>query len=480
MVGLPASASPGLGISVSIEESDQTDAELAGSIWIGGEQGETKIRTINIRSLSSDTDQQISFEVLDQIRVDGVPQTDFSQPSFLTEWITFEPESPVIAPGETVSVEMRLAIPLDAQDRAHEAVLRVLASGLSIPEGESENVGTQAIVGTRIAIPSEMWVGVGDALDLEPAFEITGVDGVLLDNQRFVRVFIDNTGLVPIRPVGTIQLSDPAFAERIFEPVDFRMSDVIAGEVGFVDVPVADDVVDGFYRTFVTAQSGTVRNTRLFEGQLIFDDPNALSIPDLLIRIGLFIFASLGLVFGYRMILKARGLEKEKALAEKEAAKKAAAQTKPAPTRKPRPKAAAKKTTTSSKAPAKKPAAKSASAAQTRQKSAAKPKPTASTATKRTAPAKPPAKKAAASSAAAKPASTRKTPANKTQATKTQPTKTANKPAQGATAKPKTPQKAKPAGSNASANKSTSQTGKKPAAGKPASERRTRTKPEQS
>ena len=477
MVGLPASASPGLGISVSIEESDQTDAELAGSIWIGGEQGETKIRTINIRSLSSDTDQQISFEVLDQIRVDGVPQTDFSQPSFLTEWITFEPESPVIAPGETVSVEMRLAIPLDAQDRAHEAVLRVLASGLSIPEGESENVGTQAIVGTRIAIPSEMWVGVGDALDLEPAFEITGVDGVLLDDQRFVRVFIDNTGLVPIRPVGTIQLSDPAFAERIFEPVDFRMSDVIAGEVGFVDVPVADDVVDGFYRTFVTAQSGTVRNTRLFEGQLVFDDPNALSIPDLLIRIGLFIFASLGLVFGYRMILKARRLEKEKALAEKEAAEKTAAQTKPAPTRKTRTKATStNKATTSSKAPAKKPAAKSASAAQARQNSAAKPKPAASTASNRTAASKPPAKKAAASSAAAKSASTRKTPANKTQ-----PTKTANKPAQrSASAKPTTPQKAKPAGSNASANKSTSQTGKKPAAGKPASERRTRTKPEQS
>jgi hypothetical protein len=292
---------PGLGISISLVNDGPTDAERSGSLWVGVEQGQSVTRTINIRSLSDDTTQSLEFELYDIIRTDGEKVTDYAQPSKLTPWLVVSPDSPEVEPGETISVTLTFTAPEDASDAAFDAVLRVLASGVAV-EDTDEDDGTKAIVKTKLAIEANLWLGVGDALTLEPNFEIESVDGALIDGRKFIRIFIKNNGLVTIEPTGRFQLSDPAFVERVFEPVDFESKEILSSQLGFVDVPVPDDVVDGIYRSFVTAQSGSVRKTQLFEGQIVFDDPNALSISDLAIRIGIFIIAALGLVLGVRLL----------------------------------------------------------------------------------------------------------------------------------------------------------------------------------
>ena len=294
-------ALPGLGISISMVNDGPTDAERSGSLWVGVEQGQSVTRTMNIRSLSDDTTQSLEFELYDIIRNDGEKVTDYSQPSKLTPWLVVSPDSPEVEPGETISVTLTFSAPEDADDAVFDAVLRVLASGVAV-EDTSEDEGTKAIVKTKLAIEANLWLGVGDALTLEPNFEIESVDGALIGGQKYIRIFIRNNGLVAIEPTGRFQLSDPAFAERVFEPVDFEFEEIGSGQLGFVDVPVPDDVVDGIYRSFVTAQSGSVRKTQLFEGQIVFDDPNALSVSDLAIRLGIFIIASLGLVMGVRLL----------------------------------------------------------------------------------------------------------------------------------------------------------------------------------
>ena len=292
---------PGLGISISLVNDGPTDAERSGSLWVGVEQGQSVTRTINIRSLSDDTTQSLEFELYDIIRTDGEKVTDYAQPSKLTPWLVVSPDSPEVEPGETISVTLTFTAPEDASDAAFDAVLRVLASAVAL-EDTDEDDGTKAIVKTKLAIEANLWLGVGDALTLEPNFEIESVDGALIDGRKFIRIFIKNNGLVTIEPTGRFQLSDPAFVERVFEPVDFESKEILSSQLGFVDVPVPDDVVDGIYRSFVTAQSGSVRKTQLFEGQIVFDDPNALSISDLAIRIGIFIIAALGLVLGVRLL----------------------------------------------------------------------------------------------------------------------------------------------------------------------------------
>jgi hypothetical protein len=301
--GLPAMADPGLGISVSFEKAEQTDAEVTGSIWVGGDQGSTLTRTILVRSLSDDVTQALSFEIYDQILVNDQITTDTTVPSRISDWVTFSPAQPIVRPGGEVRITMAIDIPSDAADGAFDATLRVKAGSVqNLEEIENDSTGVKAVVGTSLAIDSGMWLGVGDALTLMPNFEIMGVDGVLLEGTKFVRVFFENTGLVPLRLSGRLQLADAAFAELVYDPVDFLVPQIRTNEQGYVDVPVQQQLEDGFYRSFVIAQHGGVRKTEIFEGQIVFDDPNALTLPDILIRGALFLAALGALVFGYRLI----------------------------------------------------------------------------------------------------------------------------------------------------------------------------------
>jgi hypothetical protein len=301
MVPMVGYSLPGLGISISFVNDGPTDAERAGSLWVGVEQGESVTRTMNIKSLSDDTTQSLEFELFDIVRVDGRKETDYTKPSKLTPWLVVSPVAPEVAPGETISVTLTFSAPEDSRDEAFDAVLRILASGVDGDDVDAEG-GTKAIVKTKLAIEANLWLGVGDALTLEPNFEIDSVDGALIDEQKYIRIFFRNNGIVSIEPEGRFQLSDPAFVDRIFEPIDFEAEEILAGQLGFVDVLISDDVIDGVYRSFVTAQSGSVRKTQLFEGEIVFDDPNALAIPELALRIGVFVIATLGLVFGVRML----------------------------------------------------------------------------------------------------------------------------------------------------------------------------------
>jgi hypothetical protein len=202
---------------------------------------------------------------------------------------------------------MTIDIPSDAPDGAFDATLRVMAGSVeNLEEIESDSNGVKAVVGTRLAMDSGMWLGVGDALELMPNFEIIGVDGVLLEGTKYVRVFFENTGLVPLRLSGRLQLADAAFAELVYDPIDFLVPQIRTNQQGYVDVPVQPGIEDGNYRSFVIAQHGGVRKTEIFEGQIVFDDPNALTLPDALLRGALFLVALGGLVFGYRMIRSSR------------------------------------------------------------------------------------------------------------------------------------------------------------------------------
>lgn len=307
-LGLPAKAVDGLGISVSFGGSNQTSNESAGSLWVGAEQGSVASRKIVITSLSTDVVQQIGFAVYDKVSVDGKIVTETTRDSELASWVSFTPSNPQIAPGESVEIEMRVSIPDNAPDRAYDLNLRVFASTTQ-PDAAASESGTRATVGTMIGLDSDFWLGVGDALELVPDFEINAIDGVLIAGKNYIRVFFDNNGLVTIQPRGRLQLSDPAFVDRVFEPLDFVGPEISDGSSGFVDVSVGPEVVDGFYRTFVTAESGGVRKTRLFEGQLVFDDPNILTVPELALRIFLFVAAGFGMVMGVRLLRRKKPVD---------------------------------------------------------------------------------------------------------------------------------------------------------------------------
>ena len=280
LTALPLTANANtLGISVSVESSDEEN--VAGlrndSVWFTVEPGESMSRTVTIRS-SSDLDQEIQFELYDFLYTNNSRSIAIDSPSATSEWFSVEEDSLVVPSGEARQFTLTYSIPADAEERSYEGVLRVAATSAEGLAAANEGEGTRAVVGGRLAIDVPFWVGIGDALNLLPNFEINSIEGLLIEGRPVLEVEIENTGPVPLFLQGTVQLADPVFADRIFDPVDFRLNTVPSDGTGFARVELNPEITDGDWRVLVTAEQAEVRKTRLFETEIVFRDPNA--IPD--------------------------------------------------------------------------------------------------------------------------------------------------------------------------------------------------------
>ncbi len=279
--GIPLTAKADtLGISVSVEPTEQSNS--AGlrndSVWFALEPGESMSRTVSVQSYS-DLDQEIEFELYDYQYIDNSRSIALDSESSTVEWFSVEEVDLVVPSRETRQFTLTYSIPTDAEERSYEGVLRVAATSAEAPTEESaQSSGTRAVVGGRMAIDVPFWVGIGDALNLLPNFEINSIEGLLIEGRPVLEVEIENTGPVPLFLQGTVQFADPVFADRVFDPVDFRLNTVPSDGTGLTRVELNPEITDGDWRVLVTAAQGEVRKTRLFETELVFRDPNA--VPD--------------------------------------------------------------------------------------------------------------------------------------------------------------------------------------------------------
>lgn len=299
--GLSAQADESLGIGVQIVESSQGDLSMGNRAWFGIEPGERGTAVFKVVS-QSNLDQTITYEVFDKEIVNGTSQADTSELSETAQWLSFEPAVAIVPAGGSREITMTYDIPTDAPEEAFDAVLRVLATG----EDSSEEVqaGSKAVVGAAVGMDIDVWLGIGNAVSLLPNFDIRDVQGVILPQGRFLRVEFENLGVVPLALRGSVQLADPVLVERSFEPITYAARIIQSGDRGYVDVPVAEEVTDGNWNVFVSATQAQVRQTRLFEKEIVFAAPSEGGIPWGLIQsvlIGLFALLA---VYGLRKIVR--------------------------------------------------------------------------------------------------------------------------------------------------------------------------------
>lgn len=298
--GLSAQADDSLGIGVQVVESSQGDLSMGNRAWFGIEPGESGTTVFKVVS-QSDMDQTITYEVFDLEIVNGESQADTSELSQTAKWSSFEPAVAIIPAGGSREITMTYDIPENAPEEAFDAVLRVLATGESTTDQIQS--GSRAVVGSAVGMDIEVWLGIGDAVSLLPNFDIKDVQGVILPQGRFLRVEFENLGLVPLALRGSVQLADPVLVERSFEPTTYVARIISAGESGYVDVPVVDDITDGNWNVFVSATQAQVRQTKLFEKEIVFAAPSEGGIPWGLIQSALIGLFALLAVYGlWRMV----------------------------------------------------------------------------------------------------------------------------------------------------------------------------------
>jgi len=304
----------GLGISVSIVPYTDESGLGGGNdkLWFPIEPGQTLNREIEVTS-QSDLRQVVYVQAFDYITEDGVRSTDFSQPSVISEWLSQEAiEGVVLEPRESVTIPITLSVPSDAVQRAYEGKVRVIATEVDEEQEEDQGGGVKAIVKGAVAIDLAFWVGVGDVLTLLPSFDIADLEGVLIGDSKFIRIYFDNTGLSPLRLRGSAQFSDPQFVERVFDPVSFVSPEIPPGESGFAEVLIDQEITEGNWNVFVVAEQDGIRQTRLFEGNIRFVEPGALPAwVGLAAQIAIGLLSLVGAMVGLRAIRSTRNRNDE-------------------------------------------------------------------------------------------------------------------------------------------------------------------------
>jgi len=307
-----AQANDDLGLSVTVVSTanEQGLTEGNDSLWFGVEPGDSVVRTVEVSS-ESQIDQVIQVELFDFGFENGERFTDFSKPSQISEWFGFRDEQVLLPAGDSVEIDLEFSIPSSAEQLSYEGTARIVASAAAPAEANSDGSSFQAIVGGRAAIDIPFWLGIGDALSFVPEFNIVSIQGVLIEQTKYLRVFVENTGTIPIRLRGSAQFADPVFEDRIFDPFDFRIPEIGFDSSGSVDVEIDQSITEGDWNILVSASQGAIRQSKLFEQNISFSDPGSGINPlALALQIGIFLgFLALA-IFGYRLIRSPRSSEK--------------------------------------------------------------------------------------------------------------------------------------------------------------------------
>jgi competence protein ComEA len=268
----PAAGELGIGVEILPTQSDNPAQLGANSeMWFAIEPGQSAQRQFRIIS-TSDIVQSVVFELWQVTIVDGEPIIDRTTRSPSEEWVTFNPPKINLEPRGRQDVTMTYTIPANTEPAVFESYLRILVSARDAPVDENPNAGVQAVIQGALAFRKSVWLGIGDAANLATDLEISGVAGWLTDkNEKAVRVLITNTGNTPIRPIGSVQIADPLFADNTFGPFEFRTNSINPGDSAYGDAIVDPAITDGRWSLFVQATQGSIRKTAKFDQEIRFD-----------------------------------------------------------------------------------------------------------------------------------------------------------------------------------------------------------------
>jgi hypothetical protein len=115
-----------------------------------------------------------------------------------------------------------------------------------------------------------MFVGVGSYAEFRSNFEIVDVDGYINSKGNAARVFLKNTGRVPILLNGDVSFQDATFGGPVLGPFDFSTSRISPGQTAFAAVQLPETITESKWKIFTKASVGINTKTRIFEKDLSF------------------------------------------------------------------------------------------------------------------------------------------------------------------------------------------------------------------
>jgi hypothetical protein len=261
-------------------------------LWVVAVPGEKSIRRFTVSNTSNRRidvnlklggaqilDGQISFDKNARLRSEGY--ASFS-------------ENPVkLSPNEQKVIQVIFSPPSGTESFAEDGYLVASVAGKDV----SSKSGLQVVIPTVYQYAYPMFVGIGSYAEFRSDFEILDVDGYINSKGNALKVFLKNTGKIPILLNGNVSFQDATFGGPVLGPFEFSTSRISPGQTAFAAVQLPETITETKWKIFTKASVGINTKTRIFEKDLSF---TGVSLFTRAVQALLAIVSFLGLLWSWR------------------------------------------------------------------------------------------------------------------------------------------------------------------------------------
>jgi len=260
-------------------------------LWVVAAPGEKTVRRFTVSNTSSRR-IDVGLKLGGAKILDGVISFDKDAKLKSDSFASFS-ENPVkLSPNEQKVIEVIFSAPSGAESFAEDGYLVASIAGKDV----SSKGKLQVVIPTVYQYAYPMFVGVGSYEEFRSNFEIIDVDGYINSKGNALRVFLKNTGKIPILLNGDVSFQDSTFGGPVLGPFDFSTSRISPGQTAFVAVQLPDTITETKWKIFTKAKVGINTKTRIFEKELSF---TGVSVIARVIQVLLAIASFLGLLWSW-------------------------------------------------------------------------------------------------------------------------------------------------------------------------------------
>jgi hypothetical protein len=261
-------------------------------LWLVAVPGEKSTRRFTVSNSSSNR-IEVNLKLGGARILDGIISFDKDAKLKSEGYASFS-ENPVkLAPNEQKVIEVIFSAPSGVESFAEDGYLVASIAG----EKVSSSNGLQVVIPTVYQYAYPMFVGVGSYAEFRSNFEIVDVDGYINSKGNALRVFLKNTGKIPILLNGDVSFQDATFGGPVLGPFDFSTSRISPGQTAYVAVQLPETITETKWKIFTKATVGINTKTRIFEKDLSF---TGVSFFTRAVQVILAMVSFLGLLWSWR------------------------------------------------------------------------------------------------------------------------------------------------------------------------------------
>lgn len=261
-------------------------------LWVVAVPGDKSVRRFTVSNTSTqpvDVDLKLGGAQI----LDGIISFDKNAKLKSEGYASFS-ENPVkLSPNEQKVIEVVFSPPIGAESFAEDGYLVASIAGKDV----SSKSGLQVVIPTVYQYAYPMFVGIGSYAEFRSDFEILDVDGYINSKGNALRVFLKNTGKIPILLNGDVSFQDATFGGPVLGPFEFSTSRISPGQTAFAAVQLPETITETKWKIFTKASVGINTKTRIFEKDLSF---TGISLFTRAVQALLAIVSFLGLLWSWR------------------------------------------------------------------------------------------------------------------------------------------------------------------------------------